>query len=257
MTKDNTPGSSASAADSGWKALYRIGAVAAVLVVLVGLIEMGITFLPGGAQIAPDSMTVGDWFAVYQTTPFMGLRNLGLLNIFIVSLGLPFFAAMVGALRPAYRPMAALAAIVFCIGAAAFFATNVAFPMLTLSDQYARAADDAQRTQLLAAGQTLLTIGASHSPGSFLGFFLSEIAGLLMAWVMLRDGSFGRVAAYAGLLAFVALGLFDVFSAFVPALFDAGKLLATVGGLASIAWYCWGPAACSNWRARGCYGLST
>jgi hypothetical protein len=223
--------------DADWAWLYRIGAVAAVLVVLVGLIEIGISFLPGGERIAPESMTVGDWFALYQTYPLLGLRNLGLLNILIVALGLPFFGAVYGMLRSSRQAVAGLALIVFCVGAAAFFATNVAFPMLTLSDQYTRVVDDAQRAQLLAAGQTLLAIGASHSPGSFLGFFLSEIAGLLMSWGMLRDGRFGWIGPVAGLLAFVLLGLFDVVSAFVPALFGMGLLLAMGGGLASMVWY--------------------
>ena len=34
--------------DSSWRNLYRIGGIAALGTVLVGLVEIGITFLPGG-----------------------------------------------------------------------------------------------------------------------------------------------------------------------------------------------------------------
>jgi len=67
------------------RALYVIGGVAALLTVLNGLAEIGITFLPGGGM-SGDSSTAVDWFTLFRNSPFMGLRNLGLLNIFFTVL---------------------------------------------------------------------------------------------------------------------------------------------------------------------------
>src|SRR5659263_181190 len=66
-----------------WKTLYRVGGMAALGTVLVGLVEMDITFLPGGNTV---KKTVFDWFTLFQNNRFMGLRDLGLLNILFYAL---------------------------------------------------------------------------------------------------------------------------------------------------------------------------
>jgi hypothetical protein len=109
--------------------------------------------------------------------------------------------------------------------------------MLSLSQQYAAALTDAQRSQLEAAGQAMLAVGESHSPGTFLAFALTETAGLLISLAMLRSGTFGKSTAYAGILGFIALLGFDICSAFVPTLFDVAMLFAMVGGISSMIWY--------------------
>jgi hypothetical protein len=127
--------------------------------------------------------------------------------------------------------------IVFYIGCAVFFATNTAFSMLSLSNKYASATADAQRLPLEAAGQAMLAIGTSHSPGTFLAFALNEVAGLIVSLVMLRSNIFGKAAAYVGILGFVLLIVFEICSAFVPAAYDAAILFAMGGGILSMIWY--------------------
>ena len=167
-----------------WKSLYTLGGLAALATVLVGVVEIIITFLPGG-NTASD--TVFDWFALFQNNWFMGLRNLGLLNIFFTGLGIPTFIALYGAHRRDSQIFAALAMIVAFIGVAVFYATNRAFAMLDLSNQYALATSAAQKEILAAAGQAMLSVGKSGTPGTFLAFFLSKYAGILISIVMLRN----------------------------------------------------------------------
>lgn len=226
--------SSTETGDAAWKSLYKIGGAAALLAVLVALVEILITFLPGGDVV---SETVIDWFTLFQDNAFMGLRNLGMLNIMLNVLAIPVFLALYVAHRQGHRTWAALAMIISFIGLAVFFATNRAFPMLELSRQYATATTDARRTTLIAAGQSMLSVGQSHTPGTFIGFFLSEIAGILISVVMLRGKIFGRAAAYAGILGFAILSIFEICASFVSALSDVAMLLAMIGGLLSMAWY--------------------
>lgn len=221
-------------ADSNWKSLYKLGGAAALLIVLTALIEIIITFFPGGYT---TSETVIDWFTLLHNNWFLGLRNLGLLNIVMTALGIPMFFALYTAHRNVNKNFAALAMIISFIGVAVFYATNRAFPMLDLSSRYAAAITEAQRTILEAAGQALLSVGQSHTPGTFLAFFLSEIAGLLMSLVMLRGKVFSPGTASAGIAGFGLLAVFEILSSFVPSSHDAILILAMIGGLSNIAWY--------------------
>jgi hypothetical protein len=214
--------------------LYQLGGVVALLIVLTALLEIILTFLPGGYASAD---TVSDWFALFQNNWFLGLRNLGLVNIVMTMLGIPMFFALYTAHRDIHQTSAALALILSFIGVAVFYATNRAFPMLDLSNQYAAATTEAQRTILLGAGQAMLSVGESHTPGTFIGFFLSEVAGILMSIVMLRSKVFNKPSAYFGILGFSLLLIFEICSSFVPALSNVALIFAMSGGLLSMAWY--------------------
>lgn len=218
----------------GQTSLYRLGSVAALLIVLTALLEIIITFLPGGYASAD---TVTDWFRLFQNNWFLGLRNLGLLNIVMNLLGVPMFFALYTVHRKAEPSLATMALILSLVGVAVFYATNRAFPMLDLSNQYADATTDAQRAMFSAAGQAMLAVGESHTPGTFIGFFLSEVAGILMSIVMVRSKVFNRLNGYLGALGFSLLLIFDICSSFVPALSDVVLIFAMSGGLLSIAWY--------------------
>jgi hypothetical protein len=218
-----------------WNSIYKLGGVAALSAVLIGLLEIAITFLPGGN--VPQE-TVVDWFTLFQNNWFLGLRNLGLLNIFLNSLGILTYFALYAAYREnPNQPYAALATIISFLGIGIFLATNRAFPMLSLSNQYAAATTSAQRAVLEAAGQSMLSVGQSHTPGTFLGFSLSEVAGVVISIVMLRSKVFSKVTAFVGIFGFGILLIFEFFSSFVSGLSSVTITLAMFGGLLSMAWY--------------------
>ena len=216
-----------------WQTLCNLGGIAALLVVLTAIAEIAITFLPGGYLTAD---TVIEWFALLQNNPFMGLRNLGLLNIIMTACGIPLVFALYWVHRKVNPPLATLALILSFIGTSVFYATNRAFPMLDLSAQYA-AASDAQRAMLEAAGQAMLSVGQSHTPGTFLAFFFAELGGILMAVVILRGKVLSPASAIAGLLGFSGLLLFEIVSDFVPSGYETMLPVAMIAGLANIAWY--------------------
>jgi hypothetical protein len=222
-------------AQSQWDSIYKIGGMAAIGAVLVGLLEIVITFLPGGNV---PRETVLEWFDLFQENWFMGLRNLGLLNIFLNSLGILTYFALYAAHREnPHQPYATLAMIISFLGVGVFYATNRAFPMLALSNQYAAATAEAQRAVIEAAGQAMLSVGQSHTPGTFLGFSLSEVAGVVISIVMLRGKVFSKASAYAGMFGFGMLLIFEFFSSFVAGLSAVMLTLAMLGGLLSMAWY--------------------
>jgi hypothetical protein len=218
-----------------WNRIYRIGALAAVGAVLVGVLEILITFLPGGNT---TQQTVLDWFQLFQENWFIGLRNLGLLNILLNFLAiLTYFALYAVHRQDRHKPFAALAAIIAFLGIGVFLATNRAFAMWDLSNQYAAATTDIQRLTLAAAGQAMLAVGESHTPGTFLAFFLVETAGILISIVMLRSQIFPKAAAYAGIIGFSLLLIFEFIASFLAGLSGVTIILAMIGGLLSMVWY--------------------
>ena len=97
------------------------------------------------------------------------------------------------------------------VGIAAYFASNQAFAMLSLSDQYAAATTDVQRSTFLAAGEALLAI---HNPGTiyqgtgiYLSLFLVVLAGLGQFFVMRHSWFDDRYQALAWLYVLAALVL--------------------------------------------------
>ncbi|HEY3316249.1 MAG TPA: hypothetical protein VGL40_13355 [Bacillota bacterium] len=225
----------AETADTSWKSLYRLGGAAALIAVTVYLLDVIITFLPGGAP-EPGTLTVTDWFALLQGNWFLGLRALGFLNTIAMPLLLPMFLALFAAHRRVNQAYAALALILFVVGMAVYIASNPAVPMSALSGRYAAATAEAQRSGLVAAGEAILARGEDFTPGSLAGFLIGEIASLTMAVVMLRGQVFTKAAAYAGILGCVGLSIFTIWSTFVSLFYGAAVVLAGVGGLLNLVW---------------------
>jgi hypothetical protein len=219
-----------------WRRLYRVGGAAAVATVVVALLDIALSFLPGEQDLQPGRLTATDWFARLRRGRFLALRDLGLWNVVNTTLGIPLYLALYGAHRRMSRGPAALAAALSVAGAAVYTANNRALPLLALSDRYA-AATDAERAELAAAGQAMLARGEDFTPGSFPGFFLAELAGLAMGVTMLRGRVFGRATACSGLAGTGLLTAFTVVATFVPAAYGRAMVLATGGGLLSLAWH--------------------
>lgn len=228
---------STSRALSAWNTVYRIGGVAILVAIPIYLLDIGISLTVRGADIRPDALTAIDLFALYQENWLLGFRTLGLINVATLTISIPLFVALYGVHRREWGAYVMLALIIWLVGATVYISNNTALPMSVLSGKYAIATTDSQRALLVAAGEAMIARGADFTPGSFLGFFLTEIAAIGFSLVMLRSGLFGRATAYAGIVGFGLLTIFTISSTFFPALFDVGIVVATVGGLLGMAWY--------------------
>ncbi|OPY30100.1 MAG: hypothetical protein A4E28_00487 [Methanocella sp. PtaU1.Bin125] len=224
------------AGDHAWKRLYLTGGVAALAAGLVFRRNLGPEAYLLTGQALPDSAM--GWFTLLQDNRLPGLVMLNLFDVVDYALvGLMFLALCVVLWRynRSYTLIAAalgLAGITICI------TSNSAVSMLSLSDQYAAATTDAQRSMLLAAGEAILAIdnpGAYfQGTGAYMGFLLVATAGLALSLVMLQSGVFGRVTAFTGILASVSDLAFCVLVAFVP---WTGLILVPLAGLLLMIWH--------------------
>ena len=217
-------------AESGLKGLYRLGAITALIVLVGPLAEVLISFLPGVARLTQQTVTAIDWFTLLQNHWFIGLRNLGLLNIVGAALLAPTFLALYFALRRDDEGFGAFGTILFFVGLAIYLASNRAFAMLSLSGQYASATTEAQRSLLAAAGQAMLAESQTRA-----GIPLIEFAGLVISVVMLRGKAFSKATAYAGMLGNALLMVVEIL--FVPVSSGLGMVVAACGGLSIMTWY--------------------
>jgi len=86
-----------------------------------------------------------------------------------------------------------IALILGLVATAVYFASNTAFEMLSLSNQYAAATTDAQRSIVMAAGQAMLAI---YQGTAFdVSYVLSAVALLIISVIMLRSNVFSKVTA--------------------------------------------------------------
>ena len=143
--------------DAAWKGLFKVGSVAALIGGLVFRRNLGAEFMllrsVGIINVGPTTppVAVVDWFGLLQNNRLVGITLLGLFDIVNYALvGLMFLALFV-ALRRASRSFIAIAASLSFVGIVVYLASNQALTMLSLSDQYAAATTEAQRSILLVA----------------------------------------------------------------------------------------------------------
>lgn len=190
-------------AASDWRWLYRIGGIAAALLVGVTVLHSGVFFVVG----LPE--TVVEWFALFATNALGGLLAFELLMVVYVALSVPVVLALSVALRGANPSLMAAFAGLSLIGIMAFIAARPAFEMLSLSEGYAAASTQAQRSAYLGAGEA--TMAVFHGTAFWVSYLLGSIGGLIVAAVMLRSSVFGKTTAYLR----IASSVLD-FGLFVP-----------------------------------------
>jgi phosphoglycerol transferase MdoB-like AlkP superfamily enzyme len=196
-----------SAADSSWKVLYRVAAAAALLTVLFIPIQITVFIAWPPPGYDPAASTVAGWFTLLHSHKLVGLLDLDLLLIVDQVLAVPIFLALYAALRRASAAIMALATVLGLVAIAVYFASNATFSMLALSDQYAAASTDAQKSLILAAGQAVFAM--STGTAFHVGYILGSVALVMTSIVMLRSGIFSKATAYVGILgSVIGLGLY-------------------------------------------------
>jgi len=208
-------------ADSAWRALYRVGGVTALIAAVLLPIYVAVFSVWGQTP-----STVVDAFTLFHNNKLLGLLDFDLLGIVIYILLVPTLLALYVVLRRASASFMAIGTVFFFVGITVYFASNTSFCMLYLSDQYAAATTDAQRSMFLAAGQTMLT--TFNVTAFWFSYAIVSAAALIVAAVMLRSTIFSRATAYAGILA-NALAIGSIAVGSIPLI-----LMPMIGGILSL-----------------------
>ncbi len=214
-----------------WRWLYRLGALSALIIALIYLVELLVVIFNG----LPPSTAEG-WFALLQRDRLIGLIQSFALDLIAVSFHAPLYLALFFMLRQhekGYSTLVLAVSLAF-IGIAVYFASNITFSMLYLSDQFASATTEAKRAQILASGETLLAM--YNGTGPFVAYFLYAVSGMLVSIVMLSSRLFARAVAIAGIIGnALELGLPPSID---PEFFlKIDPILIAIGGVILLFWY--------------------
>lgn len=214
--------------------LYRIGALAAVAAIGGVVFDMVLSNVPGWGSDTVPATTVA-WLAQFETSPWLGLRNLDVLNVLITLVSLPLYGALFAGLRPAHKRAATLGIVLVMTGSFLFVANNVGLPMLMLARRLG-GANPAEHAAIVSAAGALVARGAHGSIGVLPGFLLSELGTLAFAVAMLRGRLFGRLTAWLGIAGCSALIAYTLAVTFLAVPDAMAPMLAAPGGLLMLGW---------------------
>ena len=179
--------------DPRWRNMYKAGGIAAFA---IAALLVGEIFVYGAL---PQVDTIPATFVMFNDNWLVGLLNFDLLGMIAYILFIPMTLAIYLLVRRTSEAVSLIGMVLFFVGIAAFFATNTAFSMLSLSSQYAAAQSAAEKAMLLAAGrvmETLFDINAFQ-----VSYVIVSASWVMIGAAMLRGVVFGKVCSYAGILA--------------------------------------------------------
>jgi hypothetical protein len=218
-----------------WKSIYTLGGIVTIIALTGILVDVIIGNVTGGNLSALPQTSI-DRFAQFHNSKFLGLYNLDLLNIIVQMVLIPAYFALYAVHRNVTKAYGLLALVVFLFGSAIMVANNTALPMLELSNKYYSTTIESQKAFYAAAGESMLAQGAHGSPGVFFGFFIPNIANLIMSFVMLKSTIFNKINSWIGAIGSVLMLLYVILVNFGTGAENMATAFAMPGGLLLMIW---------------------
>lgn len=212
-----------------WKSLYKIGGIASVIYLIYTLVTLVLIVTIGGP---PE--TVQESLNILAENRLLGLLRLDVLTIIIVPLYYPVFLGIYVALKNTNAAINLLAWVLIFAGVTLFLTTASSTSWLSLSDKFTAATSEAQKAQILAAGEAIMASDMWHSTTSLIGGILLQTGALLVSIIMLQSQSFSKPTAWVGIFTH-GLDLIHIpMLIFLP---PVGVVLMAVAGTLYLVWF--------------------
>lgn len=174
-----------------WKYLYKIAGYATIIMLIIIPIQITIfTVFP-----FPDS--IENWFNVLRDNWLLGLIHLDLLYIINNIIVAIMYLAIYFSLKQKNEGYMVIALLLGFLGTSAYFSSNKAFEMLSISNLYFNAISDTAKTTFLTAGETLLLSWKGTAFDIY--YVLSGITLIIISCVMFKSSIYGKKTAAFGL----------------------------------------------------------
>jgi hypothetical protein len=174
-----------------WIPLIRTAGIAAILVILIIPVQIGI-FVAW-----PPPEHAEDFFTLFRQNPLLGLISLDLLYLVNNAVLILFYLGLYTVLARVNPSMMLIALVMGLVGIASYYSSSIAFEMLNLSRQFHAADSPEIRSECLASGRALLAVYKGTAFDVY--YVLNAVSLLLMSLVILRSRIFSRATGFWGL----------------------------------------------------------
>ena len=189
--------------DLRWKDLYKIGGIASIMGVIIVLLAVIVFFI---WPYAPGFTTTAGVFETIQRDRLGGLMTLDFFLVVGNLISILFYLAIYAALKRVNESFALIALVLGLIAVVSLIPARPIAELFALSNRYAAASNEAERSQYLAAGEALLTLFNGTAWAVY--YFFGPISGLISSLLMLRSNIFSKATAYVGIFSnIIACGL--------------------------------------------------
>lgn len=199
-----------------WKPLYKAAGFASIIMLFIMVAQIIIYIL------WPPPETAIDFFYLFQSNWLLGLLSLDLLYILNNTILIVIYLALYFSLRRINEAVMLIGLVLGLVGISAYFASNMSFEMLSLSNQYATISSEYYRTALLGAGAALLAVYKGTAFNVY--YVLNAITLLIFAFVMLRSDIFSKATAIIGIISGVLMSIPSTAGA-IGLVFSLGSLI--------------------------------
>jgi len=199
-----------------WKSLYKVAGIASITMLVIMVVQIIIYIL------WPPPETAIDFFYLFQSNWLLGLLSLDLLYILNNTILIVIYLALYFSLRKINEAVMLIGLVLGLVGISAYFASNMSFEMLSLSNQFATISSEYDQTALLGAGTALLAVYKGTAFNVY--YVLNAITLLIFAFVMLRSDIFSKATAIIGIISAVLMSIPSTAGA-IGLVFSLGSLI--------------------------------
>ena len=212
------------------KRIFKISGLASLIIVICAFITMLVAFTLGA-----EPSTASEYFNILNNDRLVGLLRLDFASMVNVGCYIPLFYGVYVILKEENQDLAALSTIFILIGVVLWFSTHSALTMIQLSDQFAAATTEAERSRLLAAGEAVLASDMYHSSAGAVGGILLLGGSLILSGLMIKSDVFGKGTAIVGLIGNGTDLLRVLLNLFLPG--NPAHMLMIIAGPLFLVWF--------------------
>ncbi len=174
-----------------WGELYRFAGIATIVMLILIPAQIAVF------TIWPTPKSALEWFTLFQNSWILGLMHLDVLYILNNTIVAIMYLAFYMSLRRKNETLMLIALLAGLLATAAYYSSNPAFEMLSLSRQFSAIDTEPQRMMLLAAGQVLIAQWKGTAFDVY--YILSAVCLIIIARTMFKSSVYGKFMAVIGL----------------------------------------------------------
>jgi hypothetical protein len=182
--------------DAQWQTLATTSGIVALIQLVCVLVTVVVTATVG---LEPSSPT--GYFETFQENRLQALLRLDFPTMIQLALWPITVMGIYAIFRRTHAAYATLTGVLVVVGVTFALAAHSGFSIIRISDQHAMAATEAQKAQLAASAEAVISTDMWHSSAGFLAGLLMQGGLAFISIVGLRSGRLSKGTAITGLVA--------------------------------------------------------